>query len=117
MSSTGSRDEVVVVRLGGAVTRDRMVRSMVERRSGVTLWDLRSADLSALTLTELRELVYELYPVFSSGEGGRTAMLCDSDLAYGVCRVYGALQSLQGVPVEHAVFRDAEAALRWLDAA
>jgi hypothetical protein len=77
------------------------------------LVDLREADLSGITregMQGLAEIVARA--VGGNGNGIRTAILAESDLVFGMARLYGGHQSEDVGDVQ--VFRSAQDALAWL---
>lgn len=47
-------------------------------------------------------------------EGGMTALVFDSDVGFGLGRMFETFQDLQNAPVEYRTFRSRDDALAWL---
>ncbi|MEX0941517.1 MAG: hypothetical protein WD002_03125 [Pseudomonadales bacterium] len=76
-----------------------------------TIWDMRQADLRAVTPDAMLEILRRVKPRHSR-LAKRAAFLVDSDLQFGIIRmwqVYG-----QDVPQDREIFRDSDDALKWL---
>jgi hypothetical protein len=76
------------------------------------LLDLRDVPLLSLSEAELRRLGAIAADAELPALGARLAWLAPADLVYGTGRVFQSLASL--LPLEVEVFRELEAAERWL---
>ena len=76
------------------------------------LWDLRSADTSAVTGDEVRSLADRVRQHWESSRS-RAALVATDDLNFGLSRMY---ERLVGNPATEnvRVFKDYEAAEKWL---
>lgn len=73
------------------------------------LWDFRGCTME-LSNDDLRKIVE--YGSARDREPGRVAILADTDLVYGLSRMYEVFRSSEGA--EYRAFRDEEQALEWL---
>lgn len=80
-----------------------------------TIWDLRSVDPGVLSEDLLRSIV-SARKGFPSRRASRVAHVADSDLGYGMLRMYEALSEVSesALPQRLAVFRTFEEAEAWL---
>ena len=77
------------------------------------LVDLRPVERFEVSAEALRRLVDMFRPIDRLGYRTRLAIVAGSDHAYGMARMYELLRG-DDVPEEIEVFRDMDAALRWL---
>ena len=79
------------------------------------LWDLREATLDAMPSEDVRKIGATVLGFGSEREGGRTAIVASSDLAFGLSRMYEAVTTVNEGTRPTQVFRDIEKALLWLE--
>jgi hypothetical protein len=101
----------------GLVTFDEINAHLdVEQRDGnldrPELFDARGATTD-LTADQIRRLVRRAASMRRAGDVGPTAIVTNSDVVFGMGRMYSLLADGAGVAAE--VFRDLESATRWLD--
>jgi hypothetical protein len=77
------------------------------------LVDLRRVERFEVTTEALRRLIDMFRPIDRLGHRTRLAIVAGSDHAYGMGRMYEMMRG-DDVPEEIEVFRDMDAALRWL---
>ncbi|MEM7468372.1 MAG: hypothetical protein AAF387_15995 [Pseudomonadota bacterium] len=80
-----------------------------------TMWDLREADISAIEVGEVKEILDYSMEYLKRREGGRSAILVSTDVNYGMGRVFDTFVELSSSPVENNVFRDYEEAMAWFE--
>ena len=78
------------------------------------LWDLSHAVLDNLSAEDVRQIVNVPKKSFELRLGGKTVLVAPDDLAYGLSRMYQTSSRPDGLPFEVQVFRDFEAAHKWL---
>ena len=77
------------------------------------LWDVSQALLVDLSAEDVRQIAHVPRQSLASRKGGKTAV-APSDLAFGLSRMYQASSQPEALPFEVQVFRDSEAAHKWL---
>jgi hypothetical protein len=86
-------------------------------REGPTLyqlWDLTGCDLSGITISGLRSFVALAARLGQVRPEGRTAIVVESDLQFGLARMSEAFGDLVSLPFALRVFKDRGEALAWL---
>lgn len=77
-----------------------------------TLWDLRQLDADNINQNFLSNLVSLREKQFQEREGAKLALVANSDLIYGLSRMYEMLSN--GLPQSMHVFRTIDEAMVWL---
>jgi hypothetical protein len=93
---------------------DVLVPFLSESPTQLVLWDYREGSLQNMTSADLRRIVQRGAPLSESRQGGRTAILCNEDVDFGLSRMFQAFAELHPLPFEIRVFRDAADAYAWL---
>jgi hypothetical protein len=78
------------------------------------LWDLTQAVLTDLSAEDIRSISHVPRKSLELREGGKTAIIAPSDLAFGLGRMYQSSSPPEDLPFEIQVFRETEAAQQWL---
>jgi len=119
---SSSRDmarALTVVKVQGSVSaqqvRDQIVGFLTGEPTRYVIWDVRDGSLSQLSAEDMRMLVTAGAPHAHRRTGGRTAIICATDVDFGMGRMFQTIASLQHVPFEIRVFRDTDEAMSWLD--
>ena len=103
----------------GPVTPAELAEAINEFYEGVTskdvLWDLSRGDFSLISNTVIQDLVKIPKAQYLARKGGKSALVAEKDLAYGIARVYKARTAMDPLPFETKVFRTMEEAHQWLD--
>ena len=96
--------------------REKMNRYFRSIHPGTTrniLWDLRNANVAALTASQVTDLADLSVSYSELREGGKTAIVVSDDLNFGVAREFeGQSMSLSR---EFVVFRDIDKAYKWIE--
>lgn len=106
--------------VSGQVTADEVTEAIATYFDGPTtpnvLWDLRKADLSGLSAEAVAKVARQVAGQGDARAAGRTALVADGDLAFGLSRMYES--TLRGASTARptAIFRDMNEALAWLQA-
>ncbi|MGW8248893.1 MAG: hypothetical protein ACWGOV_12380 [Acidiferrobacterales bacterium] len=78
------------------------------------LWDLTDADMSAVKSEDLQEIALIAKQSSTSGRNGRTAIVSNSDLGYGLSRMYGSFAEMSGHSTVVRSFRTRKEAEEWI---
>lgn len=78
------------------------------------LWDLTEADMSAVKSDDLQEIALIAKQSSPSGRNGRTAIVSNSDLGFGLSRMYGSFAEMSGHGIEVRPFRSRKEAEEWI---
>ena len=78
------------------------------------LWDLSQAVLIDISAEDVRQIAHVPRQSLELRKGGKTAIVAPSDLAFGLSRMYQTSTQPKPLPFEVQVFRDSEAAHKWL---
>ncbi|MCA9441716.1 MAG: STAS/SEC14 domain-containing protein [Candidatus Omnitrophica bacterium] len=92
---------------------DKMLDHPDFRKGMSTLWDIRGVDAASVTREHMREMrMFNLGREEKRGYG-RMAILVDSDINFGLSRMYHVVGDLPHI--EMSVFRELNEAEQWLD--
>jgi hypothetical protein len=118
---TSSRDErmdLTIVTVEGPVSarqvREQIVGFLTGEPTQLVIWDLRRGSISDISADDIRMLVSAGAPHADRRRGGRTAIVCIHDVDFGLSRMFQIVAELQHIPFEIGVFRQMDAAMRWL---
>ena len=102
----------------GMITLDDILNWISNYYSGtvtqLVLWDLTEADLSEITITELKEVAATVKKRYYLRRGGKTAIVSKGGIEYGIGRVLQDFAKKEGVEIEYMCFRDMLKAKEWL---
>ncbi len=80
-----------------------------------TRWDITEAEVPAAPVDEICSLAQYVRSLSDARIGGKTAILSNDDLGYGMSRMLGTFYELENVPFEIQVFRRRNEATKWLE--
>ncbi|MHB8059883.1 MAG: hypothetical protein ACYDHO_03505 [Gaiellaceae bacterium] len=104
----------------GEISADEIlskIRSYYERGEVTRLlvWDLSGADIRKLSAPDVRDFVNLTNSLTGPRAGGKTAVVVETPLAYGMGRMYElSKDATDERGIEHKTFRDRQSALEWL---
>ena len=81
-----------------------------------TLWDITEATVPSVTADEICSLAKYVRNLSDARIGGKTAIISNDDLGYGMSRMLGTLYELEHIPFEIQVFRNLDEAMDWIGA-
>jgi len=103
----------------GQVTHNEIKESIDNFYEGVTsknvLWDLTRGNFELISNDNIQNLVSIPRSQYLARKGGKTAIVADKDLAYGMARIYETRSSVDQLPFQIKVFRTIEDAYKWLN--
>ncbi len=94
----------------------QVVLFLTESPTQLALWDLQAGSLERLARKDLQTLIDRGKAFGDSRKGGRTAIVCATDLDYGLCRMFRTYGDIAQLPFEINVFRNQDEAREWLNA-
>ena len=123
MKHVGKRYEVAsdltIFTVIGPVTHSEIKEAIDEFYEGVAsknvLWNLAGGNFELISDTDIQDLSKIPKAQFMARKGGKTAIVADKDLAYGMARAYEARTHIDSLPFDTKVFRTIEDAYQWLD--
>jgi len=77
------------------------------------IWDLRLADLSLFSTTEIKDVRDFVKNFWGTGGNSRAALVVSGDLDFGISRIY-EMFSINSVQSKIQIFRDYIEALDWV---
>ena len=104
----------------GKISFEEIFDALLEFYSHPTkylIWDIREADISNASNDDLRKLVKTTKEVARVRPSGKTAILGQTDLQFGLARMYATYGELEDHPVQISVFRSLEPAMKWITSA
>lgn len=78
------------------------------------IWDFRNGSLRRMASSDLRMIINRAGPLTGVRAGGRTAIICATDVDFGLSRMFQTFALLNDIPFEIHVFREMDAAEAWL---
>ena len=102
----------------GAITADHLMQAISDLYDGEPtpnhLWDLREADVSGMSGSEVKEIAFFAKRYAPDRKGGKTAIVSPADVAFGLSRAYEVFADMAHQQVAVRAFRSLEDAERWL---
>ncbi len=86
----------------------------VGKPSKFALWDFTSGTVANISSQEMEEIAKKGGEISAKIEGGKAAILAPKDLDYGITRIFQVFSELRKFPLEIEIFRDMDAAKKWL---
>jgi len=115
---TGSFPGLTVLTARGPLTTEEVCQAAVafvrDAPSELALWDFTQADFSSLPTGGVGEVFDVVFPFVENRMGGRSALVFNSTVGFGLGRMAEALGDLRDYPCEIRAFWDTDDALRWL---
>lgn len=102
----------------GVVSAQDIIASNTEfyenEPTALLLWDFTRADLSGLSTEDLQGIVAGARRLAHLRPAGKTAIVAQSSLEFGMGRMYETFTEIWKHPIPHRVFKSREEALEWL---
>ena len=123
MKHVGKRYETIsdltIFTVIGQVTHEEIKEAINEFYEGVAsknvLWDLSKGNFEMISNVDIQQLASIPKSQYMARKGGKTAIVADKDLAYGMARIYEARSQADSLPFETKIFRNIEDAYQWLN--
>ena len=80
-----------------------------------SVWDLTEATLDNLDSSEIYVFAQTPRPFLQMREGGKTAIITPTDLAFGLSRMFEYSVTSEAMPIDTKTFRTLEEALSWIN--
>ena len=93
-----------------------IISFLIRDPTHLAIWDLAGGALQKLSAKDLKMIVERAARYTGSRTGGRTAIVCENDLDYGLSTMFQAFAKVYEVPIEIQVFTNRDRAQAWLDA-
>ena len=110
--------ELTVNKAKGKLTAEELLIWVSDYYSEITtkliLWDFNEADLSSITSEEFMEIAREVKNRSDLRVEGKTAFVFNSDLGFGLGRMFQAFSEIEGTQFEFMSFCDVVEAKKWL---
>ena len=78
------------------------------------LWDMSESDLSKITIEGMRQFMSRAVQLGKTRQGGKTAVVLQSTLQYGMGRIAEVFAELISLPFEFSIFKQRDDAIAWL---
>jgi len=88
-------------------------------KSGPTklqLWDMTASDLKQVTSGSMRQFINRTANLGQQRKGGRTAVIVQSKLQYGLGRMAEIFGEFESLPFDFRIFQNRSDAITWLKA-
>jgi hypothetical protein len=79
-----------------------------------TLVDLRKGSIGDISSEDLKQIAYAMKEYIKNHQGGKTAIVTQIDVDFGMLRMYEAYAQFENLPISYKIFRDIEEAREWL---
>jgi len=79
------------------------------------IWDISAADVSRVDDTQVQQILNIAKQYSSRRKNGKTAIVADKTLNFGMARMYEITAEVSDHPILHAVFKNLEDAVEWLE--
>lgn len=110
---------ITILTVSGVFTYEDTINALDDFfNNGVTpylLWDFTNADVSGITQEDMELIIEYAKSNAPLRKNGRTAIVVNHDLAFGLSRMYDTLSEIREHPITHCVFRDMDKAKNWLN--
>ena len=105
----------------GDVDAEQVLSQIISFLTGeptqLVLWDITIGSLADISSDDLRRIVERAAPFADRRKGGLTAIVCSTDLDYGLSRMFQTFAELLQIPFAIEVFRNLQEAREWLNEA
>ncbi len=102
----------------GMITDDEMFTSQKEflehNPTKLELWDMTASDLSKITIPGMRKFMYRAAQRGEVRRGGKTAVIVQSKLQYGIGRIAEVFAEFINFPFEFRLFNQRDEGISWL---
>jgi hypothetical protein len=116
--SLEAQNDLTVFTVGDRVDTEQVLAQvtsfLTEHPTQFALWILKAGSLEGLVRKDLQNIVDRGRTLGESRRGGRTAIVCATDLDYGLCRMFRTYGEIAQLPFEINVFRTQDEARAWL---
>jgi hypothetical protein len=113
-----SEIELTIFAVNDEVEAEQVLKEIILFLTGtptqLVLWDIRQGTLERISPSDLRMIVERASPFAERRKGGRTAIVCTTDLNFGLSRMFQIFAELMQIPFEIHVARNIEDAKKWL---
>jgi len=113
-----SEIELTIFAVNDEVEAEQVLKEIILFLTGtptqLVLWDIRQGTLERISPSDLRMIVERASPFAGRRKGGRTAIVCTTDLNFGLSRMFQIFAELMQIPFEIHVARNVEDAKKWL---
>lgn len=114
-----SDKEITILRVTGEIVVDQIINELTrfyeEEFTNNLLWEFSNAEGKNLSSNDLHKILSHAMEFSHLRENCKTAIVISSSLGYGLGRMYDSLAQVAEHPVKHAVFRDYDEAIAWID--
>ncbi len=113
-----TKRNLTIQKCSGNLTTKEMIDAINSFYDGsptsYTLWDFSNASMNDIPSENVREMVTLIKNRGFVRQGGKTAVVTPSDLAYGLARMFQIMSDTNDFPFELRVFRYFKEATKWL---
>jgi hypothetical protein len=113
-----AQNNITVFTVIDAVNSDQVIDHVVSFLCGtptqLALWDCGAGSFALMATKDLQSIVDRGKPFADSRRGGRTAIVCVTDIDYGLCRIFRAYANVSHIPFKINIFRNHSEAREWL---
>ena len=116
--TTQREASLTILAVKGVLTSQEIIGALAEfyehDATPHLLWDFSEADLSGITSAHMEQIIAVSKSKAHIRPDGRTALVVQKDLSFGLSRMYETLADISQHPVAYRVFRDKDEAVAWL---
>jgi len=111
-------NDLTVFTVKGELTAKEIIHCASEyytkKPTKFVLWDATSGTVGAISNDDFRQLAEQMKNFTSKRKGGKTAFIGNSNLDFGLGRMYGSFAEIEDLPVAYRTFRTVEEAKKWI---
>jgi hypothetical protein len=109
---------ITIFTVEGDLTADEILdyslRFYDKNPTRLVLWDATRGTLNKVTGSDLRDIANAMKEHTRKREGGKTALVGQHGLNFGIARMYAVYAEIEGLAVSYRAFRDTGEAMKWL---
>jgi hypothetical protein len=113
-----AQNNLTVFTVVDAVNSEQVIAQVVPFLSGeptqLVLWNCGAGSFALMATKDLQSIVDRGKPFADRRRGGRTAIVCVTDIDYGLCRIFRGYAHISRIPFEMNIFRHQNEAREWL---
>lgn len=120
ITTIDKRIDLTVFTVSGEMTYKEQAAALKDfydaKPTANVLWDLRKQEGHRLTHEELQDIIVYVKSRETVRRTGKTAMVSNSDLDFGLARMIATFAEMENLPWEIQAFRTMDQALKWINA-
>lgn len=113
-----AEDNLTVFTVEGDLSAEEILKYSKEcyasRPTKLVLWNANKGSVRSIHASAFRRIAREMKNYSCKRSGGKTALVSEFDLEFGMSRMYEAFAEFEEIPIQYRAFRNVEDAMKWL---